>query len=223
MTKRKKRRKRSRAKWIPSSTIAPHQPQHPRLNKCMFLAVFLHLWLISKKISRNAANNGTPNSTNRRRPGRPKGSKNKKPRFDVPGTSPPKPAFTPNPPFYGYAPPPPPGGVPMQPHPPPHPVVIPTFAPEPNTQQFFDFQWRVLTLCSEFYNAADELIVRRLFQSYVLSAEKVGKQRGAPPHIVAQCFNVPGNQVDPISILHEARRACDQLVRISPWLHAPAT
>ena len=48
----------------------------------------------------------------------------------------------------------------MQPHPPPHPVPIPTFPTDANQQQYFDFQWRVLTLCSEFYNAADELIVR---------------------------------------------------------------
>ncbi len=29
-------------------------------------------------------------------------------------------------------------------------------------QQFYDFQWRALNLCSEFYNAAEELVVRNL-------------------------------------------------------------
>lgn len=26
-------------------------------------------------------------------------------------------------------------------------------------QQFYEFQWRALNLCSEFYNAAEELVV----------------------------------------------------------------
>lgn len=48
----------------------------------------------------------------------------------------------------------------MQQHPPPHPFVAPAGAAgEPGGHQFYDFQWRVLTLCTEFYNAADELIV----------------------------------------------------------------
>ncbi|KAI5117964.1 hypothetical protein M0805_001625 [Coniferiporia weirii] len=146
--------------------------------------------------STDAQTSATHGHTNaapaRRRPGRPKGSKNKKPRYDLSG-SPPKQQFTPAP-FYGYAPAPHPGAVPMQPNPPPHPVPVPYPAPDASNQAFYDFQWRVLTLCSEFYNAADELI------------------RGAPQHIIHQCFSLPGNQVDPITILHEARRACDQLM-----------
>lgn len=67
-----------------------------------------------------------------------------------------KPPFSTTP-FYGYTPST--GAIPMQPQPPPHPVAIPTFPADPNSQQFYDFQWRVLTLCYEFYNAADELIV----------------------------------------------------------------
>lgn len=100
----------------------------------------------------------------RRKPGRPKGSKNKKPRFDLSGSPPKIPPFPATPPFYGYAQPPP-GSVPMQAHPPVHPVTVPPPNPFPadsNNSQFYDFQWRVLTLCSEFYNAADELIVRYL-------------------------------------------------------------
>lgn len=29
-------------------------------------------------------------------------------------------------------------------------------------QQFYEFQWRALNLCSEFYNAAEELVVRNI-------------------------------------------------------------
>ena len=29
-------------------------------------------------------------------------------------------------------------------------------------QQFYEFQWRALNLCSEFYNAAEELVVRNV-------------------------------------------------------------
>ncbi len=92
----------------------------------------------------------------RRRPGRPKGSKNKRPRFELAVAN--KANYPPGQ-YFHY--PPPPGTIPMQPHPPPHPFVLPA-APnssEPGSQQFYDFQWRVLTLCTEFYNAADELIV----------------------------------------------------------------
>ncbi|KAH8118226.1 hypothetical protein DFH11DRAFT_1839626 [Phellopilus nigrolimitatus] len=144
----------------------------------------------------SSANHGHPNSApTRRKPGRPKGSKNKKPRFDLSG-SPPKQQFSAAPaPFYGFPPPPHPTAVPMQPHPPPHPVAVPSYSvADASNQAFYDFQWRVLTLCSEFYNAADELI------------------RSAPQHIIHQCFSLPGNQVDPITILHDARRACDQLL-----------
>lgn len=102
----------------------------------------------------------------------------------------------------------------MQQHPPPAHLPPVTAAPqEPASQQFYDFQWRVLTLCSEFYNAADELIV-----SFILITDRrdlIYQKRGAPPHVVSQCFSLPGNHVDPISILNDARRACDTLVRAS--------
>lgn len=29
-------------------------------------------------------------------------------------------------------------------------------------QQYYEFQWRVLNLCAEFYGAAEELVVSRL-------------------------------------------------------------
>ncbi|EJD06979.1 uncharacterized protein FOMMEDRAFT_165625 [Fomitiporia mediterranea MF3/22] len=145
----------------------------------------------------------------RRKPGRPKGSKNKKPRFDVTAGSTQKQQFS-STPVYAY---PQQSQAQQQPQPPPQqqapvpqPSAVPAQqqstsqsassypAPDPNNQALYDFQWRVLSLCSEFYNAADELI------------------RNAPQHILHQCFSLPGNQVDPITLLHEARKACDQLM-----------
>lgn len=161
----------------------------------------------------------------RRRPGRPKGSKNKK-KFEMTestSTSSPKQNYTPTP-FYGYTTPqqPSPAVVPpvqtSTPQPVPVPVAQPavsaTFpAPDANNQAFYDFQWRVLTLCSEFYNAADELIVSvcQLLHNTPFST-LLHFQRSAPQHIIAQCFNPPGSHSDPLNILHDARRACDQLV-----------
>ena len=37
-------------------------------------------------------------------------------------------------------------------------------------QQYYEFQWRVLNLCAEFYGAAEELVVTNLFR---LILEKV--------------------------------------------------
>lgn len=159
----------------------------------------------------------------RRRPGRPKGSKNKK-KFEMTestSTSSPKQNYTPTP-FYGYTTPqqPSPAVVPPvqtstpQPVPVAQPTVSATFpAPDANNQAFYDFQWRVLTLCSEFYNAADELIVSvyQLLHNTRFST-LLHFQRSAPQHIIAQCFNPPGSHSDPLNILHDARRACDQLV-----------
>lgn len=76
-------------------------------------------------------------STERRRPGRPPGSKNRKPRS---ATTSKAPANSQHPGFYQY-PPAPSGTI-------------------PQNQQFYEFQWRALNLCSEFYNAAEELVVR---------------------------------------------------------------
>jgi hypothetical protein len=30
---------------------------------------------------------------------------------------------------------------------------------QPHNQQYYEFQWRVLNLCAEFYGAAEELVV----------------------------------------------------------------
>lgn len=123
------------------------------------------------------ANNEPP----RRKPGRPKGSKNKK-KYDL-SDSTPKQQFATTP-FYGYTPPQaPPAATPVIPpvqtpapqsQPIPQPAAtVPFPALDANNQAFYDFQWRVLTLCSEFYNAADELIVSSSVyrpESVVLSA-----------------------------------------------------
>lgn len=89
---------------------------------------------------------GTDADDTKRKPGRPRGSRNRKPKtsssstFSVVTTPAPKPPpNTYHPGFYQY--PPAPGNN-----------------VNPN-QQFYEFQWRALNLCSEFYNAAEELVV----------------------------------------------------------------
>jgi hypothetical protein len=72
----------------------------------------------------------------KRKPGRPRGSRNRKPRASASNTSK-APANSQHPGFYQY--PPAPGAA-------------------TQNQQFYEFQWRALNLCSEFYNAAEELI-----------------------------------------------------------------
>ena len=83
----------------------------------------------------------------KRRPGRPRGSKNRRIRSsgterDASGAS----SATAKQPttthaFHQYSAPPAPGEV------------------HPHNQQYYEFQWRVLNLCAEFYGAAEELIV----------------------------------------------------------------
>ena len=77
--------------------------------------------------------------TEKRKPGRPRGSRNRKPRVSS-GSATKAPANTQHPGFYQY--PPAPGANTSQ-----------------QNQQFYEFQWRALNLCSEFYNAAEELVV----------------------------------------------------------------
>ncbi|PSR72947.1 hypothetical protein PHLCEN_2v11184 [Hermanssonia centrifuga] len=79
----------------------------------------------------------------KRKPGRPRGSRNRKPRAPA-NSSTKAPANSQHPGFYQY--PPAPAGAVAQ------------------NQQFYEFQWRALNLCSEFYNAAEELIVSDLIQ-----------------------------------------------------------
>lgn len=83
----------------------------------------------------------------KRRPGRPRGSKNRRIRSSgvERDASAPSAAVAKHPPtthgFYQYSAPPAPGEV------------------HPHNQQYYEFQWRVLNLCAEFYGAAEELIV----------------------------------------------------------------
>ena len=81
---------------------------------------------------------GTDSPEQKRRPGRPKGSRNRKPRESAGSAG--KSQFPSYPISQTGAPPLP--GVTAQ------------------NQQYYEFQWRVLNLCSEFYGAAEELIVR---------------------------------------------------------------
>ncbi|KAG6836899.1 hypothetical protein H0H93_001486 [Arthromyces matolae] len=108
----------------------------------------------------------------KRRPGRPRGSKNRKPRS---GT-----ASKQEPTFYN---------PPSTSTPPQHPDV------NAHNQQYYEFQWRVLNLCSEFYTAAEELV------------------KATQPLVIAQCYQMgPGSKVDPLSMLNEAKRICDTLL-----------
>ncbi|VDB94285.1 unnamed protein product [Peniophora sp. CBMAI 1063] len=106
----------------------------------------------------------------KRRPGRPKGSKNRKPRES--------PTATKQPPFATPS------------------TAAPSIPGMPaQNQQYYEFQWRVLNLCSEFYGAAEELI------------------KGTPPAIIQQTYqHGPASKVNPMEMLNEARRICDDLL-----------
>jgi hypothetical protein len=100
-------------------------------------------------------NDSTPR---KRRPGRPRGSKNR-PR-QLPGGSSQKELSQSL--FYSYKPAQKQSTMPATAAvtaPPPHPDV------NAQNQQYYEFQWRVLNLCAEFYGAAEELVVSpwRLF------------------------------------------------------------
>ncbi|KAI0925949.1 hypothetical protein AcV5_008539 [Taiwanofungus camphoratus] len=113
-------------------------------------------------------------SSEKRKPGRPRGSRNRKPRAPV-GSSTKAPANSQHPGFYQY--PPVPGGAISQ------------------NQQFYEFQWRALNLCSEFYNAAEELV------------------KAASPMVIAQCYQMgPATKIDPLAMIADAKRVCDNLL-----------
>ncbi|KAF5359834.1 hypothetical protein D9756_003245 [Leucocoprinus leucothites] len=117
---------------------------------------------------------GTQEPERKRRPGRPRGSKNRKPRV---GSSRQEGSF-----YYQ--------GQLQASTGPPHLSDI-----NPQNQQYYEFQWRVLNLCAEFYGAAEELV------------------KATPPMVVAQCYHMgPGVKVDPLTMLTEAKRVCDALL-----------
>ncbi|KAH0585473.1 hypothetical protein H2248_008713 [Termitomyces sp. 'cryptogamus'] len=109
----------------------------------------------------------------KRRPGRPRGSKNRKPRISQTISKPEAAFYT----------------TPAAVTPPQHPDV------NAHNQLYYEFQWRVLNLCSEFYTAAEELV------------------KATQPLVIAQCYQMgPGSKVDPLVMLSEAKRICDTLL-----------
>lgn len=119
---------------------------------------------------------GTDDDAGKRKPGRPRGSRNRKPRAAPSSTTKP-PTNTQHPGFYQYPPAPASGGAVSQ------------------NQQFYEFQWRALNLCSEFYNAAEELV------------------KAASPMVIAQCYQMgPATKVDPLAMIADAKRVCDNLL-----------
>ncbi|KAI5986278.1 hypothetical protein F5J12DRAFT_868655 [Pisolithus orientalis] len=126
-----------------------------------------------------------PDDTDRkRRPGRPRGSKNRRPRgsaTDASSTQPAGPRAS-SPAgaslgFHRYQTSAAPGEI------------------HPHNQQYYEFQWRVLNLCAEFYGAAEELV------------------KATPPLVVAQCYQVGSAvKVDPLTMLSEAKKICDALL-----------
>ncbi|OJA18602.1 hypothetical protein AZE42_06566 [Rhizopogon vesiculosus] len=116
----------------------------------------------------------------KRRPGRPRGSKNRRTRGSAPDKESANAAPKTSPAqhgFYQYTASPAPGEI------------------QPHNQQYYEFQWRVLNLCAEFYGAAEELV------------------KATPSLVVAQCYQMgPGVKVDPLAMLGEAKRICDTLL-----------
>ncbi|KAK7461954.1 hypothetical protein VKT23_008387 [Stygiomarasmius scandens] len=62
-------------------------------------------------------------------------------------------------------------------------------------QAYYEFQWRVLSLCAEFYGAAEQLV------------------KATSPLVIAQCYQMgPGTKLDPLVMLTEAKNNCDALL-----------
>ncbi|KAL0948635.1 hypothetical protein HGRIS_010442 [Hohenbuehelia grisea] len=123
-----------------------------------------------------------PEVEGKRRPGRPRGSRNKK--RTIPGTTVTQGVITPT-----YQQQPLQSAASSSTAPPQLPEV------NAQNQQYYEFQWRMLNLCAEFYGAAEELV------------------KGTPPLVVSQCYQMgPGSKVDPLVMLGEAKRICDTLL-----------
>ncbi|TRM62681.1 hypothetical protein BD626DRAFT_583982 [Schizophyllum amplum] len=117
----------------------------------------------------------------KRRPGRPRGSKTKKKNQQQ------EPGVT------------------------PAPVAVPVPEVNAQNQQYYEFQWRVLNLCAEFYGAAEELLVSGIAGN---AAQVSLLYRKQPPLVVAQCYQMsPANPVDPMNMVKEAKRICDTLIQ----------
>jgi hypothetical protein len=88
--------------------------------------------------------------------------------------------------------------------------------PEVNAHNkaYYEFQWKVLSLCSEFYAAADQILVRSLSAFLNIGLLTGEFQAAAPSTVIAQSYSLgPGPPMDPIALLNEAKRVCDYLVR----------
>ncbi|KAF8150656.1 hypothetical protein B0H34DRAFT_147652 [Crassisporium funariophilum] len=118
----------------------------------------------------------------KRRPGRPRGSKNRRPRV---GSAKHEAQFY----YHGQSSTPAATGASPSSAPPQQANM------NPQNQQYYEFQWRVLNLCAEFYGAAEELV------------------KATTPLVVAQCYHMgPGAKVDPLTMLADAKRVCDLLL-----------
>lgn len=88
--------------------------------------------------------------------------------------------------------------------------------PEVNAHNkaYYEFQWKVLSLCSEFYAAADQILVRSPDVFLNIGFLTGEFQTAAPSTVIAQSYSLgPGPPMDPIALLNEAKRVCDYLVR----------
>ncbi|KDR79008.1 hypothetical protein GALMADRAFT_154888 [Galerina marginata CBS 339.88] len=122
----------------------------------------------------------SPVPEQKRRPGRPRGSKNRRPRV---GSAKHETTFY----YQGQTPSQTASATPSVP--PQHPNI------GLQNQQYYEFQWRVLNLCAEFYGAAEELV------------------KQTAPLVVAQCYQMgPGVKIDPLVMLGDAKRVCDTLL-----------
>ena len=68
-------------------------------------------------------------------------------------------------------------------------------------QQLYDFQWKVLTLCREFYETASELLVSALFYTSCMLIRFMF-QRTTPQDVVSRTFGLqdPSNR-PPLDVL----------------------
>jgi hypothetical protein len=115
----------------------------------------------------------SPLPEQKRRPGRPRGSKNRRPRV---GSAKHENQF--------YYQPPAPGAASTSTATSPQHANI-----SPQNQQYYEFQWRVLNLCAEFYGAAEELVVSRnsvVFpEPFIYDCDRKGHLRWSSPSAIA--------------------------------------
>jgi hypothetical protein len=87
--------------------------------------------------------------------------------------------------------------------------------PEVNehNERYYEFQWRILNLCSEFYAAADEILVGTGLPCATMGPHTLDFQNNTSPLALAQSYAMgPDTPIDPITLVKEAKRVCDHLV-----------